>query len=69
MRRKAFWRKTLTITAMALVLWFAMTFLAGYYARELHEIAILAYVVIVGLYAWYVSRHNRSYALHDAEER
>ena len=69
MRRKAFWRKTLTITALALVLWSGMTFLAGYYARELHEAAILAYVLIVGLYAWYVSRQVRSYALHDAEER
>ena len=69
MRRKAYWRKTLTITAMALALWLAMTFVTGYYARDLHEIAILAYGVIVGLYAWYVSRQERSYRLHDVEER
>ena len=69
MRRKAFWRKTLTITAMALVLWFGVTFLAGYYGRELHEIAVLAYGVIVGLYAWYLSRQVRSYALREADER
>ena len=69
MRRKAYWRKTLTITAMALVLWFLLTIVTGYYGRDLHEIAILAYVLIVGLYAWYVSRQERAYALHDAEER
>ena len=69
MRRKAYWRKTLTITAMALVLWFLATIVTGYYGRDLHEIAILAYVLIVGLYAWYVSRQERTYALHEAEER
>ena len=69
MRRKEYWRKSLTITAMALVVWFVMTFVTGYYAGDLHEITMLGYVVILGLYAWYMSRQNRIYALREAEER
>jgi uncharacterized membrane protein len=69
MRRKAYWRKSLTITAIALVVWFVMTFVIGYYAGDLHEIAMLGYVVILGLYAWSMSRQNRMSALHEAEER
>ena len=69
MRRKEYWRKSLTITAMALVVWFVMTFVIGYYAGDLHEITMLGYVVILGLYAWYMSRQDRIYAVHEAKER
>ena len=69
MRRKEYWRKSQTITAIALVVWFVMTCLTGYYAGDLHEITMLGYVVILGLYAWYMSRQERLYALHEAEER
>ena len=69
MRRKEYWRKSLTITALALVVWLVMTLVIGYHAADLHEITMLGYVVILGLYAWYMSRQNRVYALHEAEER
>jgi uncharacterized membrane protein len=69
MRRKAYWRKSLTITALALAVWFVMTFVTGYYAGDLHEITMLGYVVILGLYAWSMSRQNRIHALQEAEER
>ena len=69
MRRKEYWRKSLTITALALVVWLVMTFVIGYHAADLHEITMLGYVVILGLYVWYMSRQNRVYALHEAEER
>ena len=69
MRRKEYWRKSLTITALALVVWLVMTFVIGYHAGDLHEITMLGYVVILGFYAWYMSRQNRIYALHEAEER
>ena len=69
MRRKEYWRKSLTITALALVVWFVMTFLTGYYAGDLHEITMLGYVVILGLYTWHMSRQDRIYALREAEER
>ena len=69
MRRKEYWRKSLTITAIALVVWFVMTFVIGYYAGDLHEITMLGYVVILGLYAWSMSRQDRIYALREAEER
>ena len=69
MRRKEYRRKSLTITALALVVWFVMTFLTGYYAGDLHEITMLGYVVILGLYTWHMSRQDRIYALREAEER
>jgi uncharacterized membrane protein len=69
MRRKEYWRKSLTITAIALVMWFAMTFVIVYYAGDLHETTMLGYVLILGLYAWYMSRQSRLHALHEAKER
>jgi putative solute:sodium symporter small subunit len=69
-----YWRKNLTITALLLVCWLVLTVVIGYYASELHAIAVLRfpfafymwtqgslvlYAVIIGFYAWYVRKQDR----------
>ena len=55
---KAYWRKNLTITWLALGLWVAVTVLIGLYGREARELTAL-YAIITGLYGWYLSRQDR----------
>jgi uncharacterized membrane-anchored protein len=55
---RAYWRKNLTITWLALLLWMVVTVLIGLYAREARELSAL-YAVITGLYAWSLSRQDR----------
>ena len=55
---KSYWRKNLTITWLALLLWMAVTVLIGLYAREARELTVI-YAVITGLYAWSLSRQDR----------
>ena len=58
---KEYWRKNLTITAILLAAWFVLTFVIGYYAHLGAQGALSLYVVIVGIYAWYMSRLDRAY--------
>ena len=67
--RREYWRKCLTITAIVLCVWIALTFLMGYYAQEVHEAVSILYAVIIGFYAWYISRQDRSYAAQKQDER
>jgi len=65
-KHKEYWRKNLTITAILLAAWFVLTLVIGCYARELHELAMhgfppALYAVIIGIYAWYMSRLDRNY--------
>ena len=83
-KHKEYWRKNLTITAILLFLWFVVRFVIGYYARELHEITILGfpfafymgaqgsliiYVIIIGVYAWYMNKQDKIYGVAEGEEQ
>lgn len=83
-RHKEYWRKNLTITAILLFIWFVVTFVIGYYARELHDFTILGfpfsfymgaqgsliiYVLIIGFYAWYMNKQDRLYGVQEGEEQ
>jgi putative solute:sodium symporter small subunit len=76
--------QNLTITAILLFIWFVVTFVIGYYARELHGITILGfpfafymgaqgslviYVVIIGVYAWYMNKQDKIYGVAEGEEQ
>ena len=78
-----YWRKNLVITAILLFIWFVVTFVEGWYARELNEISFLGfplgfymsaqgslivYVVIIGIYAWYMNNLDRRYGVHEGED-
>jgi putative solute:sodium symporter small subunit len=79
---REYWRKHLTITALLLACWLALTVGVGYYAGELHDItalrfpfafylaaqgALVLYVVIIGCYAWYVRKQDRIYGARKAD--
>jgi putative solute:sodium symporter small subunit len=78
-----YWRKNLFITAVLLVIWFIVTFVEGWYARELNNYSFLGfplgfymsaqgsliiYVVLIGIYAWYMNRLDREYDVHEGED-
>ena len=78
-----YWRKNLFITAVLLLVWFVVTFVEGWYARELNNISFLGfplgfymsaqgsliiYVVIIGIYAWYMNRLDKEYSVHEGDD-
>ena len=66
---REYWRKYLTITALALVCWLVLTVLVGYFARNAGtQVALILYVVLIGLYAWYVKKQDRIYGARQGDQ-
>ena len=78
-----YWRKNLFITAVLLLVWFVVTFVEGWYARELNNISFLGfplgfymsaqgsliiYVAIIGVYAWYMNKLDKEYGVHEGDD-
>lgn len=66
-RHRTYWRINLALTASLLAVWFVVTFVTGYFARELNEYsflgfplsfyifsqgALIAFLLIIGIYVW-----------------
>ena len=81
--KRRYWRKTLRVTAILLLVWFAVTFVAGYYARELSALtlfgfplgfymgaqgALLVYLAIVGVYALFMNRLDGDYGVEEGSD-
>ena len=78
-RHREYWHRNLRITAILLALWFVVTFVCAWNARELNEIdligplgfymgaqgSLIVYVLIIGFYARYM---NRLDVRHGVEE-
>lgn len=72
--KRLHWRWTLRLTAGLLVIWFAVTFLVSYYARELDfsffgwpfsfwmaaQGSLLLYVCIIAIYAWIMGKLDKA---------
>ncbi len=82
-KHREYWRKNLTITAILLAVWFVVTFIEGWFARDLNNITFLGfplgfymsaqgsliiYVVIIGIYALYMNNLDRKYDVHEGED-
>jgi putative solute:sodium symporter small subunit len=79
---RRYWRKNLNITAILLVIWFVVTFVVSYYARELNfnffgwpfsfwmgaQGALVIYVAIIGYYAWYMGELDIEHGVQESEE-
>lgn len=78
-----YWRRNLAMTAVLLVVWFVVTFVEGWYARELNTISFLGfplgfymsaqgslivYVVIIAIYARYMNALDRKFDVHEGED-
>jgi putative solute:sodium symporter small subunit len=81
-KHRDYWRRTLRMTGLLLLVWFAVTFVVSYYARELSGIsilgfplgfymgaqgALLVYVLIVWFYTRYMNALDREYGGDDEQ--
>jgi putative solute:sodium symporter small subunit len=75
-KQTTYWRRTRQLTVALLCVWFAITFLTIFFARELSGItffgwpfsfymaaqgAALVYFVIVGIYAWRMRQLEKTF--------
>ena len=77
-----YWRRNLNITAILLVIWFVVTFVIGYFARDLSfsffgwpfsfwvgaQGALVVYMLIIWFYARYMNNLDREYGVQEEEE-
>ena len=78
-----YWRKNLWITGILLFVWFVVTFVMGYYARELNQInffgwplafymsaqgSLIIYVILIWYYARYMNNLDRVYDVEESED-
>ena len=81
-RHQEYWRKNLVITAILLSIWFVVTFLEAWYARELASITFLGfplsfymsaqgslaiYVIIIGVYAYLMGKLDKEYGVDEGD--
>lgn len=82
-KHREYWNRNLKVTAILLLLWFAVTFVASWYARELNEMVILGfplgfymgaqgslivYVGIIWYYARYMNNLDREYGAQERDD-
>lgn len=83
-KHQEYWHKNLVITAVLMVIWFAATFVEGWYARELNSYTFLGfplgfymsaqgsliiYVVIIWFYARYMNKLDVEYNVEEGDEK
>jgi len=81
-KHKEYWRKNLVITGILLAIWFLVTFVEAWFARELASITFLGfplsfymsaqgslaiYVIIIGVYAWYMTGLDKEYGVDEGD--
>ena len=82
-RHREYWRRNLRVTAALLAVWFVVTFVAAYYARELASFsffgwpfsfwmgaqgALIVYVAIIWFYARYMNNLDHEYGVEEGDD-
>jgi putative solute:sodium symporter small subunit len=81
-RHQEYWRKNLRITSILLAIWFLVTFVLTFFARELTfnffgwpfsfymaaQGSLIIYVVIIWFYARYMNNLDLEYDVHEGDE-
>ena len=82
-KHRDYWSRNLRITGILLAIWFVVTFVAAFFARELNAVTFLGfplgfymgaqgslvvYVVIIWFYARYMNSLDRRYGVQEDEE-
>ena len=81
-KHQEYWSKNLRITAILLAIWFVVTFVIGFFARELNfnffgwpfafwvaaQGALVVYVLIIWYYARYMNALDAQYGVEEGEE-
>jgi len=77
-----YWSKNLRITAILLVVWFLVTFVLSWYARDLSfnffgwpfafymgaQGSLIIYVLIIWFYASYMNKLDLEYGVHEGDD-
>ena len=81
-KHQEYWRKNLVITAVLLAVWFLVTFVEAWFARELNAItffgfpfgfymsaqgSLVIYVLIIGIYAWYMTGLDKEFGVDEGD--
>ena len=80
-RHREYWRKNLRITAVLMVIWFVVTYVVAFFARDLNfsffgwpfsfwvaaQGALIVYVVIIWFYARYMNRLDQEHGVAEEE--
>ncbi|MBK7953949.1 MAG: DUF4212 domain-containing protein [Candidatus Accumulibacter sp.] len=81
-KQQDYWRRNLRMTASLLVIWFGVSFVVSYFARDLAEITLfglplgfymgaqgapVVYLLIVWWYARYMNHLDREYGVDDGD--
>ena len=81
-RRQEYWSRNLRITSILLALWFIVTFVIGWYARDLSfnffgwpfafwvgaQGALVVYVWIIWYYASYMNRLDKEFGVDEGDD-
>ena len=82
-KHEEYWHKNLVITGVLLAIWFVVTFVEGWYARELNTISffgfplgfymsaqgsLIVYVVLIWIYQHYMNKLDLEYDVHEGED-
>ena len=80
-RHHEYWRKNLRITAILLAIWFIVTYVVAYFARDLNftffgwpfsfwmasQGSLIVYVVIIWFYANYMNKLDQQHGVAEEE--
>ncbi len=81
-KHNEYWRKNLRITAVLLLVWFIVTFVEAWFARELNGMTFLGfplgfymsaqgslviYVAIIGIYAYMMGKLDKEYNVDEGD--
>lgn len=81
-KHREYWKKNLQVTAVLLVIWFLVTFVLGFYARELSfsffgwpfsfymgaQGSLIIYVIMIWFYARYMNKLDNEYGVNEGDE-
>jgi putative solute:sodium symporter small subunit len=81
-KHQEYWSKNLRITAILLVIWFVVTYVIGFFARDLQfnffgwpfafymgaQGSLIIYVIIIWFYARYMNNLDHEYGVNEGEE-
>lgn len=81
-KHRVYWQKNLRITSILLLIWFIVTFVVGFYARELDftffgwpfsfwmgaQGSLVVYCLIIWFYASYMNKLDEEAGVNEEEE-
>lgn len=82
-KHREYWHRNLSVTAVLLLIWFVVTFVEGWYARELNAFtflgfpfgfymsaqgSLIVYVVLIWFYARYMNALDIEYNVEEGED-